>query len=85
MENIELMYYTLRPNYYIIGIADWKLRKCINRREYYKQYLKGGKIIQVRPEIEADILIIMTALVHDCLMITNDKFEAHLELVPSEL
>lgn len=61
------------------------MQYCINNPEFYSSYLKRGIITQVPPKIKADILIIMTAKVNDCLMITNDKFREHINLIPSEL
>jgi len=85
MENIKIMFQTLKFEYWVIGIADWNLQYCINNPEFYSSYLKRGIITQVPPKIKADILIIMTAKVNDCLMITNDKFREHINLIPSEL
>ncbi len=85
MENIKIMFQTLKSEYWVIGIADWNLQYCINNPEFYSSYLKRGIITQTPPKIEADILIIMIAIAHDCFMITNDKFRDHIDLIPSEL
>ena len=84
IENIKIMFNTLKYEYWIIGIADWKLNKCIDYPESYKYYLGRGIIMQSPPGIEADKIMIMAAIKHDCLIITNDNLGDHEDLIPSE-
>ena len=78
------MYDTLKYNYWIIGIADWKLYNCIDYNESYKYYLKRRVIVEAPPGIKADILIIMMAKLYGCLILTNDKLRDHEDLIPSK-
>ena len=84
IENIKIMFNTLKYEYWIIGIADWDLYKCIDYFESYKYYLGRGIIIQSPPGIKADKIMIMTAIKLDCLMLTNDNLRDHEDLIPSE-
>ncbi len=84
IENIKSMYDTLKYEYYIIGIADWDLYKCIDYRESYKYYLGRSIITQAPPGIKADIIMIMTAIQNDWLILTNDKLRDYEDIIPSE-
>ena len=84
IENIKIMFNTLKYEYWIIGIADWDLYKYINYLDSYKYYLGRGIVIQSPPGIKADIIMIMTAIEHDCVILTNDNFRDHEDLIPSE-
>ena len=84
IENIKNMFNTLKYEYWIIGIADWDLHKHIDYPESYKYYLGRGIIIQSPPGIKADIIMIMTAIERECLILTNDNFREHEDLIPSE-
>ena len=84
IENIKIMYNTLKFEYWIIGIADWKLYNCIDYLGSYKYYLGRGIITQAPPKIAADILMIMTAIKLDCLIVTNDNLGEYEEIIPSE-
>ena len=85
IENIKIMFNTLKYKYWIIGIADWKLNSCIDNPDSYKYYLGRGIIIQSPPGIKADKIMIMTAIKNDCLILTNDNLRDHEDLIPSEL
>ena len=84
IENIDIMYNTLKYEYWIIGIADWQLYNCIDNLESYKYYLKRRIIIIAPPGIKADILIIKEAIQDDCLILTNDSLIDYADLIPSE-
>ena len=84
IENIKIMFNTLKYEYWIIGIADWNLHKCIDYPESYKYYLGRGIIIQAPPGIKADEIMIMTAIKRDCLILTNDKLKDYEDLIHSE-
>jgi len=51
IENIKIMYNSLKYKYWIIGIADWRLYNCIDYLESYKYYLGRGIITQAPPKI----------------------------------
>jgi len=84
INNIDLMYYTLKNDYWIIGIADWKLYYCIDYLESYKYYLGRRIIVEAPQGIKADLLLIMKAIQNDCLILTNDRLLDHLDIIPSE-
>ncbi len=84
-ENIRIMFNSLRFEYFIIGIADWGLDNCIDNKEPYRNFIGRGIVNRSPPGVKADKLIIMTALTHGCLMLTNDNyFKDHANLIPSE-
>lgn len=51
LENIKVMFNTLKYDYFIIGVADWDLYNCIGYPESYKYCLGRGIIIQSPPSI----------------------------------
>ena len=84
VENIDLMYNRLKYEYWILGIADWKLFSVIDYREAYRTYITRRIIIEAPPDIPADKLMIELAIKRDWLIITNDKFEDHKGVLVSE-
>ena len=51
LENIKVMFNTLKYDYFIIGVADWDLYNCIGYPESYRYYLGRDIIIQSPPSI----------------------------------
>ena len=84
MEYCKLAFNYLRPNYYVIGIADWDLYKVIDDRETFKYYVANRWIIISLQGIKADILLIKKAILADCIIVTLDKFKDHMDIIPSE-
>jgi len=84
VKNINIMFNTLKYDYYIIGIADWQLYYCIDYRESYEYYLRRRIILEAPKGIDADILFILKAIHDDCPILTNDRLQDHLDLLPSE-
>ena len=84
VKNIDIMYNTLKYEFWIIGIADWRLFDCIDYPLSYKYYLDRRIIFETLPFIKADVMMIMSAVQGDYLMLTNDKLKDHEDLTPSE-
>jgi len=80
IENINLMFYTLKSTYWVFGIADWGLYNHIDYQSSYKYYLGRRIIVEAPPGIKADILLIMKAIHDDCLILTNDTFWDHMNI-----
>lgn len=84
MHNFELMFNTYKYDYYIRGIADWKLYYYIDDKSSYEEYKLRRIILDAPPRIEADELLIRLAIYYDCPIVTNDKFRDHTDLIPSK-
>jgi len=52
LENIKVMFNTLKYDYFIFGVADWDLYNCIGYPESYRYYLGRGIIICETPILE---------------------------------
>lgn len=84
VKNIDIMFNTLKYEFWIIGIADLKLFRCIDYPLSYKYYLDQRIIFETLPFIKADVMMIMSAVEGDYLMLTNDKLKDYEDLIPSE-
>ena len=84
MENIDCMYYSLRDEFWIIGIADWGLYNCIDDVQRLQWYLARRVITFSPPGTKADIPLLETAIKLDCCIISNDRFLDHMDIIPSE-
>lgn len=84
-KNIKIMFDCLKFEFFIIGIADWKLDYWIDYKESYKNFIERGIVNRSPPGVKADKIIIMTAIKHGCLMLSNDNYyKDYPELFPSE-
>ena len=81
--NIDLMFNNLKTEYWVKGIADWKLPHCIDNFLLYNYYKERGIITEAAKGIPADIPLILQAIQDDSLILTNDRFLDHMDIIPS--
>ena len=78
------MFNNLKTEYWIEGIADWQLPHIIDNVRSYNYYIERGIIVEAAQGVPADIPLISRSIKDDSLILTNDRFLDHMDIIPSE-